>query len=174
MPTPPLTIIIMQVPLLALINVTVYLPSPFPSWVPDWVQNQWAPTAILEPFLARQAQQLAQYQWVCFTTLFTVVLINAGLYEWRRPHRALVVVGFFLLGPFYLLFNLALAATSIYRICRQTDGGWVVTARADGGGVAAPGRPSVASWPKWPGFGRLKEATQPVEATPSGGAATLH
>ena len=160
-------------PLLALINVTVYLPSPFPSWVPDWVQNQWAPTQILEPFLARQAQQLAQYQWVCFTTLFTVVLINAGLYEWRRPHRALVVVGFFLLGPLYLIFNLALAATSIYKICRHRDGGWVVTARAgaNGGGAAAPGRPSVASWP---GFGRLKEATQTVEAKPNGSAATLH
>lgn len=158
---------IFAVPLLALINVTVYLPSPFPSWVPDWVQNQWAPTQILEPFLARQAQQLAQYQWICFTTLFTVVLINAGLYEWRRPHRALVVVGFFLLGPLYLIFNLALAATSIYKICRQRDGGWVVTTRADGGS-AAPGRPSGAFWP---GFGRLKEVIQP-DTQPKGRAAT--
>ena len=52
---------------------------PVETWA--WIGGDEDLELVLEPFLARETQQLAQYQWTCFITLFTVVLLSACLYE---------------------------------------------------------------------------------------------
>jgi len=53
---------------------------------------------VLHPILWGNTRLLAQYQWVCFLTLFIVILLNAILYEWRKPWRVLVIAFFVMFG----------------------------------------------------------------------------
>jgi len=57
------------------------------------------------PLLKGNTRLLAQYQWLCFMTIFLVVVINATLYEWRKPWRILFVAIFVMFGQIYLLFT---------------------------------------------------------------------
>jgi len=81
------------------------------------------------PLLKGNTRLLAQYQWLCFMTIFLVVVINATLYEWRKPWRILFVAIFVMFGQIYLLFTCWLCLVSLWRISRGTDSGWVVTDR---------------------------------------------